>query len=243
MRNIWTIASREFKGYFISPLAYVVAASILLILGAFFSAYIFVGFQTGDLSPDGRRVIGTLVVILLFAIPAITMRQLADEQRLGTMELLLTSPVRDWELIIGKWLAAFGFISGILLLTWVYPWVIHQLTEPGIDQGILISAYVGLLLLQGAMLAVGLFASSLFRSPVAAFFVGVAFLMLMWVMGYLGGGASQASQVMGYLGLQTHYYNTFYRGILDLSDVVYYLSVIALGLFLSIQVLESRRWR
>lgn len=243
MKNIWVIASREFRQYFISPLAYAIAASIYLILGGVFFINIYFGLQGGRIPPDGRIVLGPLVTILVFVTPALTMRLLADEQRMGTLELLLTSPVRDWELVIGKWLGSFGFVVVLIVVTWVYPLILHQMTEPGIDQGVLVSAYLGLLLLSGSMLALGVFVSGLFENPLAAFFTTLAVMLALWIVGGLGSGSGTMAQVAGYLGLVDHYYDNLYRGVLSLKDSVYYLSLIAFALFLGTQVVQSRRWR
>jgi hypothetical protein len=126
MRNVWIIASREFRHYFVSPIAYALATMLYLILGGIFFINVYYGLQTGQITPDGRIVIGAMVTILLFATPAITMRLLADEYRMGTMELLLTAPVRDWELVVGKWLGALGFMFVVLAVTWVYPLILHR---------------------------------------------------------------------------------------------------------------------
>jgi ABC-2 type transport system permease protein len=243
MRNLWIVASREFRHYFVSPIAYALATMLYLILGGIFFINIYYGLQTGQISPDGRMVIGPMVTILLFATPAITMRLLADEYRMGTMELLLTAPLRDWELVVGKWLGAFGFIVVVLAVTWVYPLILHRMTSPGIDQGTLLAAYLGLLLAVAAMLAIGVFVSALFRSPVAAFFVALGVMLGLWIVGGLSSGAGAGSQLAGYLSFVDHYYNNFYRGVLDLSDGVYFVCLTALALFLGTQVVQARRWR
>ena len=243
MRNAWIIAGREFHSYFVSPVAYAVALMFLLILGGLFAAQLYVGVQFGQMTPDGRIVIDPLVTILLFATPAITMRLMADEQRMGTIELLLTSPVRDWEVVLGKWLGAMGFMLILLLATWVYPLILHRLTSPGIDQGILVSAYIGLVLMTGAMVAIGVFISSLFNSPVAAFFVTLLVLLFLWIVGIFGRGTGSGSELLSYLSFVDHYYGNFYQGLLDLGDAVYYASLTALALLLGSQVVEARRWR
>lgn len=243
MRNVWIIASREFRHCFLSPVAYALATMLYLILGGVFFINIYFGLQTGQISPDGRMVIGILVTLLLFATPAITMRLLADEYRMGTMELLLTAPVRDWELVVGKWLGALGFMFAVLAVTWVYPLILHRMTSPGIDQGTLIAAYAGLVLMLAAMLAVGVFVSALFRSPVAAFFVSLAALLVLWIVGGLGSSTGGLGRLAGYLGFADHYYDNFYYGVLDLGDAVYFLSLTALALFLAAQVVQARRWR
>jgi ABC-2 type transport system permease protein len=243
MRNVWIIASREFRHYFVSPIAYALATMLYLILGGIFFINVYYGLQTGQITPDGRIVIGAMVTILLFATPAITMRLLADEYRMGTMELLLTAPVRDWELVVGKWLGALGFMFVVLAVTWVYPLILHRMTSPGIDQGTLVAAYVGLLLMVGAMLAIGVFISALFRSPVAAFFVALGVMLGLWIVGGLASSSGTLGEVAGYLSFVDHYYNNFYLGVLDLGDAVYFLSLTALALFLGTQVVEARRWR
>ncbi len=243
MRNIWIIAGRELRRYFVSPVAYAVAAMLYLILGVIFFINIYFGLQTGQINPDGRMVMGPMVTILLFVAPALTMRLIADEARMGTLELLLTAPVRDWELVVGKWLGVFGFMVGVIAVTWIYPLILHRMTNPGIDQGVLITAYLGLVLLVGSMLAVGVFVSSLFDNPMAAFFTTLAILLGLWVISGLGSGAGTASEIIRYLGIVDHYYDYLYRGIINLPDVVYFLSLTSLALFLGTQAVESRRWR
>jgi gliding motility-associated transport system permease protein len=243
MRNIWILASREFRQYFISPIAYALATMLYLILGGVFFINVYFGLEGGQISPDGRIVIGVMVTILLFATPGITMRLLSDEYRMGTMELLLTAPIRDWELVVGKWLGAFGFMLAVLALTWIYPLILHRMTSPGIDQGALVAAYVGLVLMVGAMLAVGVFISALFRSPVAAFFVSLGAMLALWIVGSLGSSGGILGPLAGNLSLSEHYYNNFYYGVLDLGDAAYFLSLTALALFLGTQVIEARRWR
>jgi ABC-2 type transport system permease protein len=171
------------------------------------------------------------------------MRALADEQRMGTIELLLTSPVRDWELVVGKWLGAMGFIAALLAVTWVYPIILHRLTSPGIDQGVLVSAYIGLLLMVASMVAIGVLISSLFSSAVPAFFVTLAVLLGLWIIGGFSSGTGAGSEFLRYLSFVDHFYTNLYRGVLDLADLVYYLSLTALALFLGTQVVEARRWR
>lgn len=243
MKNVWVIASREFRQYFISPLAYAIAASVFLILGGIFFINIYFGMQSNGISPDGRMVIGPLVTVLVFATPALTMRVLADEQRMGTLELLLTAPVKDWEVVVGKWLGSFGFLVGLIIVTWIYPIILNSMTDPGIDQGVLVSVYLGLLLLAGAMLAIGVLISGLFENPLAAFFVTLATLLGLWILGGLASSGGLMGQLAGYLNLVDHFFNNLYQGVINLADIVYYLTLIVLALFLGSQVLQTRRWR
>jgi ABC-2 type transport system permease protein len=171
MYNVWTIARREYKAYFASPVAYIVAFLILAVVGGLFTASIFFTMQAmGQVPPPGVQVVtGTLMFLLVFACPALTMRLLSEEQRLGTMELLLTAPVRDWELVVGKWFGSFLFVLTIIALTLIYPIVLNALVDPGIDQGPLLSGYLGVVLVSGAFLAIGVAVSSLFSNQVASF--------------------------------------------------------------------------
>lgn len=243
MRSLAIIAVREFRRYFVSPIAYAGAAIIYLVLGGIFVLNIGFGLPTGQMSPDGRMVLQPLVFVLILVTPAFTMRLLAEEQQTGTLELLLTAPIRDWEVVIGKWLGSLGFLLVILAGTWVYPVIINQFTEPGIDQGTLLSAYIGLVALVATMLAIGVFASSLFASQAAAYVAGVGIILGLWILGGVRAGSSALSQAAAYFGILNHYYDNLYQGVLDLTDLVFYFSLAALAIFLASQVVESRRWR
>ncbi len=243
MRNIWTIATREFKLYFSSPAAYLVAAMLLVVMGIIFYTNV-MGSILNQFPPNTQVVIGPLVTLLLFATPAITMRLIAEEQRQGTLELLLTAPVRDYELIVGKWLGGFLFMLSILALTWLYPIFLNQMVDPGIDQGILVSGYLGVILFTGALVAIGVAVSSLFSNQIAVFFTTLGVFLVLWLvslptqaMGPTGG------ELLRYLDFSEHFYSTFYQGVIDLSDIIYFLSLTSLALFLGTMSLESRRWR
>ena len=243
MRNILTIARKEIRLYFVSPIAYAVATAIYLILGAIFFINVYFGLRGETIPPDGRILMNPLITILLFATPAITMRLLSDEQRMGTIELILTAPVRDWELVVGKWLGSFIFMFLLLAVTWIYPVIIDRMTEPGIDQGVLASAYIGLVFMVGAMLAIGVFISTLFKSSVAAFFTTLAIFLGLWIAEGFGSGSGLGSEIMRNLSFVSHYYDTLFLGVIDVGDLLYYLSLTALALFLGTQVIEARRWR
>jgi len=243
MHNIWTITRREYNYYFSNPAAYLVAFMVLLILGILFYANITAAILQ-QYPASVQIIIGPLTTLLLFATPAITMRLLAEEQRSGTMELLLTTPIRDWELILGKWLGAFLFVLTIVLTSLIFPVFLNQMVEPGIDQGLLISGYLGVLLFSAALVAIGVAVSSLFSNQIAAFFSTLGVYLLLWLIGTPAqamGGAG--SKLLSYLDFGEHFYATFFQGIVDMSDVVYYLSVTALALFLGTISIEVRRWR
>lgn len=243
MRNIFTIAAKELKLFFISPIAYVVAFAIFLILGIlFYASLVAAAFQQA--APSIQVIVGPLATILLFTAPAITMRSLAEEQKTGTLEILLTAPVRDWEVVVGKWLGSMFFIIIILAVTWIYPIILNGIVDPGIDQGLMLTNYIGLLLMFGAFLAIGVAASSLFSNQIAAFFATMGILLALWMIGYpsavmgdTGGG------IFRFLDMSEHFYNSFFRGIIELKDIVYYLSVIALALFFGSVSVDARRWR
>lgn len=244
MRNIWTIAKREFNLYFVSPAAYVVAFVFLIVLGI-----IFYGQLTGSLLYGGEPqvvqwVFGPFITLLLFLSPGITMRLLAEEQRVGTMELLLTAPLREWELVIGKWLAAFAFMALMAFLTGVYFVIVNAYTTPGLDRGAILAVYTGFLLMTAAMLAIGVFTSSLFSNQIAAFFATMGVSLVLWLVSFLFQNATGTlADVMNYLDISGHFYNNFYAGVVDLADVTYFISAAALFLFLTTRVVESRRWR
>jgi ABC-2 type transport system permease protein len=247
MFNIWTIARREYKAYFASPVAYIVAFLILAVVGGLFTASVFFTMQAmGQVPPPGVQVItGTLMFVLVFASPALTMRLLSEEQRLGTMELLLTAPVRDWELVVGKWLGAFLFVLTVIALTIFYPLVLNALVDPGIDQGLLISGYLGVILVSGAFLAIGVAISSLFTNQVASFLATFGLLIFFWwifaILGQVSGPGT--GEVMRYLDVSGNFYDNLIQGLVELSDVVYILSLTALSLFLGSVSVEMRRWR
>ena len=243
MRNLWTIAKREFNMYFASPVAYAIGCGVLLVLGFFFYLGIAQSASFGG-APDLTQVLGVFVTLMLFLTPALTMRLLAEEQRTGTIELLLTAPVREWELVTGKWLAAFGFVTLLLAVTAVYALILSRLVTPGLDVGALLATYLGLFLLVGALLAVGLFISSLFSNQIAAFFVIIGVSLLLWIIDAPWESATgPLATFMRYIALPSHIYDNFFSGVVDLNDIVYFVSVIVLFLFLAARSVESRRWR
>ncbi len=248
MRNIWIIARREYKLYFISPIAYVIAFLMLLIIGILFALalvyYSNNAFMMPMGAPDVTIVTQPFVFLMVLSLPALTMRLLADEQRMGTMELLLTAPVRDWELVAGKWLGAFLFMLTLIGVTLIFPIMLNGVVDPGIDQGLMVAAYVGVILVSAAFLALGVAVSALFSNNLAAFFATLVVFVVFWWMFDLAAGILPAGgEILRYLSMQSHFYGSMNRGIINLSDVVYFLSLIALGLFTGSVAVETRRWR
>ena len=248
MRNIWTIAKREYDNYFNSPIAYVVAFAILLVLGIIFGLNIFFftqnAFQNFGSAPDVSAITGAFVFMLVLSVPALTMRLVSEETRMGTMELLLTAPVRDAELIIGKWLGAFLFLLSLIAVTLVYPIILNNLVSPGIDLRVLLSAYLGVILLSSAFLGIGVGISATFSNQIAAFFITlITFVFLWWLVGFPASVVPVGGGVFTYLDMKSHFYNTLNVGVIQLGDLVYYISITALGLFIGTTAIEIRRWR
>jgi ABC-2 type transport system permease protein len=247
MRNIWTIAKREFNNYFSSPVAYTVAFLVLTIIGLIFVLNI-LSLSSNPYgmanAPDARIITGPMAFMLMLAIPALTMRLLADELRMGTMELLMTSPLRDVELVIGKWLGAFLFILVLIGVSLVFPLMLNQMVKPGIDQMQMVAGYLGVILAAGALLGLGVGISALFENQIAAFFSTlVLFVVLWWLIGAPASILPSGGEVFAYLDMSAQVYNNFNEGVIKLSSLVYFLSLTGLGLFIGSTAVEVRRWR
>jgi len=245
MRNIWIIAKKEYISFYHSPIAYVIGVVTFLTLGIFFWLQIDFAVQTQQFVPDIRNILDILIFPLFFlAVPVLTMRTISDENRTGTLELIMTAPVRDWELVVGKWLGTYLFILTIIALTWIYPFVLNFMVDPGIDQSLLTANYLGLSLLTAAMTAIGVLLSSLFKNQIAALIASLGVLIILWIIS----APAQLMQGVGadllrHLSITDHYYETFRYGIVDLKDIIYYLSMTVLALFLGTRAVEARRWR
>ena len=238
MKNTYQIIKRELGTYFASPIAYVISAIFLAVMGGLFGFILYYSRQA-----TMRYLFGHVIIILFLVLvsQALTMRLLAEEKRSGTLELLLTSPVRDWEVVLGKYVASLGAFLVMTLLTAYMPILLLRVGKP--DVGPMLSGYLGLILLGSALLAIGLFASSLTQNQIVAAIVGVGITLLMWLVSGLSEMVSGGVKaVVEYLPLFAHY-NDMLRGVIDTKDILYYVSVVALFLFLSTRVLESRRWK
>ena len=247
MRNIWTIAKKEFTQNFVSPIAYLVALLFLAVVGLIFLLNI-LSLQNsqfgGAEAPDASAVTGPMAFLLILAIPALTMRLIADEVRMGTMELLLTAPLRDYELVVGKWLGAFLFILVLVGVTLISPLMLNQMVTPGIDQTKMMAGYLGILLTAAALLGLGVGISALFSNQIAAFFTTlVLFIVLWWLIGAPANILQTGGGIFSYLDMSSQFYNNFNQGTVSLSGVVYFLSLTTLGLFVGSSAVEIRRWR
>jgi gliding motility-associated transport system permease protein len=252
MRNIFTICGKEVRGYFASPVAYLLMALFGLIFGFFFysaTAYFVIeGMRQqnggGSLSVNEfviAPLLGNASVVGLFLIPLISMRLFAEEKRTGTIELLLTSPIRDWEIILGKWLGAMVMYLCVIGIAALNVALLYAYGKP--DWRPILTGFLGLILQGGCVLAIGTFISTTTRNQIiagaATFSVCLLLWVLSWVSSYNDAGWAQA---VAYCSILTHF-EPFSKGIIDTKDVVFYLSAIFLGLFLTARSLESLRWR
>ena len=256
MRNVFTIVRKELRAYFVSPIAYVVLTGFLLLGGWFFfnllSRFnvllsIYTQLQQGgaDQLNLNEFVIAPLMhnlsIVLVILVPMITMRAYAEEKKGGTYELLLTSPLRTGEIVLGKFLASFVFICIMLGLTGVYPAVLIAFGNPEI--GVLLAGYLGLLLLATSFVAVGLLTSSFTENQIIAAVSGLVATLLLYIIGW---PADTAGEVLGpllrYLSVTEHFAEMV-NGLIDTQDLVYFASLILLSLFLTQRSVESLRWR
>ncbi len=236
-QNTWAIFWKETKTYFTSPMAYIIAGVFLAITGYLFVQSISTTFP--EASIRGWLEPSTTVFVLWS--PALTMRLLAEEQKLGTLELLMTSPIRDFEIVIGKFFAVLVILLATLSLTLFYTMMLFWFGDP--DIGPLLSGYLGIILFGAATLAVGMLASSLTSNQVVAAVVSFGFLLLMVLTNQAADITTGLSaQILEGFSLSGHF-EDFSRGIIDTNNIVYYFSVIATFLFLTIRNIESRRWR
>jgi ABC-2 type transport system permease protein len=254
MRNVWIICRKELGSYFASPVAYILLIMFGVIFGYFFwnalGAFVFESIQsqmTGQSFPMNvnewiiRPLLSNLSVINLFFIPLITMRLFAEEKRSGTIELLATSPVRDIEIILGKWLAAVMLYACLLLFTAVNFAFLFKYGNP--DWKPLLVGYLGIFLLAGALLAIGTFISSLTKNQIIAGAVTFGICLLLYVFGWVSGYETAGwAKVLSYMSVATHI-ESFEKGVIDSKDAIFYVTLIFLGLFFTARSLESLRWR
>jgi ABC-2 type transport system permease protein len=236
MTNTLAIAERELKSFFASTVAWIIAAAFMAMSGFLFSVIL---LNSNEASL--RFLISNLSVILLFVAPFLTMRLLAEENRLGTVELLLTNPVRDVEVVVGKFLGVMGFVLVMLLLTLYFPALLFVFGSP--DPGPMISGYLGVLLQAGAFTSIGLAISSTTENQIVAAFLAFAINLILWlsesISQFVG---APLDKVMKFLSITSHFQD-FSRGVIDSSHVIFFLSVVAAALFLTYLSLQSRRWR
>jgi ABC-2 type transport system permease protein len=230
------ISRREIRTYFNSPVAYIVVQVFVIVTGYLFFTQLFLEKQA-----DLRGFFNIMPLLFMFIIPAITMRLLADEKSSGTLELLITMPVRDWEVVVGKFLAAMALLCTAIGLTLVFALTVKSMGP--LDRGPAIGGYIGLVLMGGAYVGIGVMASSLTRNSIVSFIVAFAISFVLYLLGKLTQFLPSSLQgLVSYLSIDAHFENIG-RGVIDSRDVIYYLSMITVSLLVATLSLESRRWR
>lgn len=238
MEGTLAIAKREFRTFFASPIAYIVLGGFLLLAGWLFFSTLFLAGQASL-----RGFFGLVPVLFVVLVPAITMRAVAEERKSGTMELLLTLPMEDWQIVAGKFLAALGMVAVGLAWTAPYALSVASLTGAGarFDWGPVLAGYFGLLLLASSFIALGLWGSALSRNQIVGFIVG---LVLCFAFAFVDKFAAllpeQLGQLVEYLSVDYHFDNIS-RGVIDTRDLLFYVSLTALGLVLTTRTVSSAR--
>ena len=254
MSNVLAIAQKELKAYFASPIAYIVIGLWALLYGYFYSSLLgyfvrqsiqgsqFGGPQTLNINEQMLRLLFQNVTILvLFLMPMITMRTYAEEKRSGTIELLLTSPVTDLQIILGKFVGALGLYGAMLAVTIVHILILFIYGNP--EWKPIATAYLGLLLFGGCFISAGLFISSLTKNQIVAGTASFAVFLLLWILDWMGSFTGPTvSALLSYLSIVGHF-DDFSKGVIDTTHVIYYVSFITFGLFLTARSVDSERWR
>jgi len=257
MRNVLAIIERELRAYFSSPIAYVVLTIFVFLSGIFFRTILSQVMQMGLISQMQAQQLGprpmdmpgmisrgflsTMSVIMLFMIPMITMGLFSEEKKRGTIELLLTAPLTDLQVILGKFFAARSFFVILLLTTWIPMSVLYIYGSPA--SGPILTAYLGLLLYGLSIIAIGLFISSLTENQIIAAVISFGAIMLLWLVDVMAGSAeSTTKEVLTYLSILSHL-DDFTKGVLATSHIIFYLSLTLVALFLTYRSVDSLRWR
>ena len=253
VRNILAIAGKELRSYFASPIAYIIIGLFALLFGWFFYVYLSVFVRQsqqmammggGTVNVNEQMIRGVLqnaAVIILFVMPMITMRTYSEEKRSGTIELLLTSPLTDFEIIVGKFLGAMGLFCAMLLVTMIDVAILFRLGNP--EWRPIAAGYLGLLLMGGCFISVGLLISSLTKNQIVAGFMTFAVFLMLWVINWLADSSGPTGQaILSFLSITDHF-DDFTKGIIDTKHLAYYLSFITFGLFLTAKSVDSERWR
>jgi ABC-2 type transport system permease protein len=258
MRNISAIVERELRAYFNSPIAYVVLTIFIFLSGLFFRSILaqvmqmalVSQMQAQQLGPRpidmpgmiSRGFLSTMSVILLFVMPMLTMGLFSEEKKRGTIELLLTAPLTDLQVVLGKFFAAGAFYLILLLSTWIPIGVLYLYGSPA--SGPILTAYLGLLLYGLAILAVGLFISTLTENQIIAAILSFGAIMVLWLVDVVAQNSDSPTSkgVLTYLSILSHL-DDFMKGVLASSNVIFYLSLMLVALFLTYRSIDSLRWR
>ncbi len=237
MSNVIAVFRKEFKSYFSSPIAYIYITVFIVSSSWLFFRSFFVFNQA-----DMRGFFGLMPWIFLFFVPAVTMKLWAEEKKLGTVELLMTLPLKEYEVVLGKYLAGLMLFLLSIVLTFVIPIVLFALGDP--DGGPIVGGYLGIFLMGAAYLSIGLFASTVTENQIIAFIMGVVICFALLIIGedfVLFSTPQWLVPVFSYLGLGSHF-ASIGRGVLDSRDLIYYLSLIGFFLYMSMHTIETRKW-
>lgn len=253
MGNVLAIAQKELKSYFASPIAYIIIGFFALVFGWFYfvsiTYFMQASMQMGMQGPGQinvnamaiRPLLQNIGVVALFLLPLISMRTYSEEKRSGTIELLLTSPLTDAQIVLGKFLGAVALYTLMLAITWIHIGVLFIYGNPELKP--ILSGYLGLLLMGASFLSVGLLISSLTRNQIVAGAATFAVLLLLWTVNWMADSAGPTMQkVLGALSITDHF-EDFAKGVIAVSHLVYYVSFISFGLFLTTKSVDSERWR
>ncbi len=256
MNNILAIAQKELRSYFASPIGYVVIGMFALLFGYFYytilSFFVRQSMQVSQFDFGGpaalninqqmiRPLLLNASVFVLFVLPMVTMRTYSEEKRSGTIELLLTSPLSDLQIVMGKFFGAMGLYVMMLVVTLLHIGLLFIYGNP--EWPPVLVGYLGLLLLGGCFVSAGLLISSMTKNQIVSGIVTFAVFLMLWVINWLGDSASPLTQtVLSYLSITEHF-EDFSRGVLDTKHVIYYLSFIVFGLFLTVKSLDRERWK
>jgi ABC-2 type transport system permease protein len=233
--NVRAICKKELRSYFNSAVAYVVIVVFLGIVGWVYTSSMFL-INIASL----RMLFEWIPLVFLFVVPAITMRLLAEEKKAGTIELLTTKPLHDWEIVVGKFLAAWALIGLALLPTLLYYITVASLGD--IDNGPVIGGYIGLMMMAGVYVTVGLLASSLTENQIVAFIIGLLLMVTLFLLDKMLLFVPEfMTNVVEYLGIDYHF-SSIARGVIDTRDIVYFLSLLGFSLYLTVVSLERRKW-
>ncbi|MHB9030820.1 MAG: ABC transporter permease [Candidatus Latescibacterota bacterium] len=235
MNNVIPIFRREIFAYFYSPMAYIVLSVFLLLTGWFFTSQVFLANDSSL-----RSVFSVIPFIFIFFAPAITMRLMSEERKSGTIELLVTMPLSDWEIVLGKYFAGLGLLVVGLIFTLPYALTIIFLGKP--DIGMLMTGYVGLVLMGASYVAVGVFSSTVSKNQVVSFIIAFMIIFILFLLDkFLPLMPPYLVPILQYLSIDYHF-NNIGRGVIDTRDILYYLSLIVFMLSLAKLSLESRKW-
>lgn len=241
MRNVLAVCTKELYTYFVSPIAYFVCFVFTAISGFLFSILIITASNRG--STGGfvmETLFGNMAIILIFFTPVLTMRLFAEERKSGTIELLLTSPITDGQVVLGKFFASCTLVLIMLSLTLLFPLLTQRFGY--LDKGLLLSGYLGIVLIGSSLLALGMLMSSMCKNQLVAALTSFGILITLWMIGSLSARGGAITQFLSYLSLREHYHD-FARGVILLKDVVYYLSFTGVCLFATFKSIESSKWR